>query len=373
MTLEELMQDARDFKRFLLTNKGVLLLSKLQTGSMLEITRVSVGDGQINLEETSINELNDLVHYLCNTKIISNRNNSNGTSTLKVELTNEGREQAIFIREIGIFANDPDEGEILYGYSFTEVPVCLPIFSGYEVAKIQWDLVTGIGNADNVNVEIRKVEVDYDEFNNYLEKIKKNWEAQMEAINRNFDAMNNMFQMMNSQYMEKFNQDITVINTTIDGISANIEGINTVINMVTNQIATLTGNMSQMQNQLQTDLNSKADKNHTHDFNEFINLTEFTEFKNEFTEFKGEYEEFKGGYTELKDDYDELKNEYTELKQEVEKTVVNNNNLLVEVAVLKGEIPVGYADKMLIESFRDISLINLESGFYDHDLKVIKI
>lgn len=342
------LEKIEDFRRFILTNKGSVLINKLHTGTVLEVTRVSVGDGQIEIFEdvedtfAEIREMQDLKHYLCDAKVVSNKNNSNGSSTLKAILSSTDLESSISVAEVGVFAYDPDEEkEILYSYGFTQVPKYLPQFREYEVAKLEWDLTTEIGEADNIKVEIKKVEVDYDEFFNYLENMKMNWEAQMEAINKNFDTMNYMFNALNNQYMNQFKEDIDRINASIEIINGNISD-------VTSQITAITGNISQ----LQLEVANKADKNHTHESESVVNSAEFIQLKSDFTDFK---------------------NEYTTLQKDLKDMEMERERILVEIAFLRGDVPAGYENNMLIENFVDINVIKLDSGFYDDATQTIYI
>ena len=103
---------------FTITQKGLALLAKLHSGSTLEITRVMIGDGQMQDNENPL-DLEDLVAPIAqatSTKpvtvstttsfIVQYRNNLNG-----------GLDRDININEYGVFANDPDVGEILLYYA----------------------------------------------------------------------------------------------------------------------------------------------------------------------------------------------------------------------------------------------------------------
>ena len=73
---------------------------------------------------------------------------------------------AFYMRELGIIAKDPDEGEILYAYiNFGDGASAMPAFDGstYIVRNIQMSFI--VSNAANVEANITlAAEVSYDDF-----------------------------------------------------------------------------------------------------------------------------------------------------------------------------------------------------------------
>ncbi len=102
---------------FTIPTKGLALLAKLQAGSKLEITRVMVGDGKVPAE-TNPKDLTDLVSPVV--QATSTKPTTVGTTTsFVIEYRNDlnhGLGRDIMINEYGVFARDPEEGEILLYY-----------------------------------------------------------------------------------------------------------------------------------------------------------------------------------------------------------------------------------------------------------------
>lgn len=232
----DLTWDPNDFKDFLLTDKGVRLLSKIQIGETLNISRVSAGIGVINdfsdMDKSSyisyVRTLNDLHEYACDISVISNTLQDNGTSVLTAVLSNKDKTEALFLHEVGIFATDPDEGEVLYAYSYSDLPVYLPRFSGFEAARIQWNLITAIGNAENVNVTIEKIELDVNELNKYIHNLEINYQAQLEGINRNFDLLNGKVETLEEQIDSIENQTgltdrVSVLESLVEDLAISMD------------------------------------------------------------------------------------------------------------------------------------------------------
>ena len=100
-----------------ITEKGLELDAKLRAGNQLKLTRVMVGDGTVP-EDTNPRKLTDLVSPFA--EAASTAPVAVGASTmLVVEYRNDmngGLDQDRYINEYGIWALDPNEGEILYLY-----------------------------------------------------------------------------------------------------------------------------------------------------------------------------------------------------------------------------------------------------------------
>ena len=99
---------------FAVTQKGLALLAKLHSGSTLEITRAMIGEGQVP-DDGNLRDLEDLVAPVA--QAATTRPVTVGTTTsFVVQYRNDlsgGLDRDVNINEYGVFANDPDEGEIL--------------------------------------------------------------------------------------------------------------------------------------------------------------------------------------------------------------------------------------------------------------------
>ena len=102
------------FERFYLTNKGADLLAKAQIGEKIEYTKVQIGNGTMP-DGSSATSMTALVSPL-KTLQISSMKVHQKQATIRVNFTNQGLD-AFWWMEVGLFANDPTEGEILYAYA----------------------------------------------------------------------------------------------------------------------------------------------------------------------------------------------------------------------------------------------------------------
>lgn len=142
------------YSGLILTEKGRTLLAKALTGVHLHFSRVMSGDGFLPVG-TEIYDLENLVSPKKELPISSVEVTGVGTARIRAIMTNQGQPEGFFIREIGLFANDPDDGEILYAYANAgDKPDYLPGQDGPDVVQTQLSLITVIDRAANVTATI---------------------------------------------------------------------------------------------------------------------------------------------------------------------------------------------------------------------------
>lgn len=141
-----------DFNGTVLTDKGRNLLSKSLTGTTLQFTKVALGDG---VWDSSVNpeNLDDLVSKKIDLPINNLSVTGDGTAVLRFVLTNTGLTNGFFTREIGIYANDPDLGEILYAVTYSDNPDFIPSDGVVKIENVT-DIYTVVSNAQDVTAVI---------------------------------------------------------------------------------------------------------------------------------------------------------------------------------------------------------------------------
>ena len=157
-----------------LTAKGLQLLAKVQAGATMYFVRAVIGDGFIQ-EEQDVADLIEMVHEIQSHQTGTNASSAtvdltkavvekDGTVSVRVKIKNG--DTAFYMRELGIIAKDPDEGEILYAYiNFGDGASAMPAFDGstYVVRNIQMSFI--VSNAEKVEANITlTAEVSYDDF-----------------------------------------------------------------------------------------------------------------------------------------------------------------------------------------------------------------
>ena len=142
-----------NFPALKMTAAGRVLQAKAQTGQLLKFTRVGLGDGTL---VGSLDALGALVSEKQSLSIRKQVAPGDGTSILNVIATNQGVTQGFYMREVGAYAEDPDTGEeILYSYTNAGAECdFLPAAGGAVVWEGLFDLITIVGNAENVTAVI---------------------------------------------------------------------------------------------------------------------------------------------------------------------------------------------------------------------------
>ena len=99
-----------------LTTKGVALIAKtMQGGAPVKFTKLTVGDGE-PLDQASIKSLEDVVSRVKDVEITKLTPQEENSFYVAGSFSNQEFNQAFFWKELGLFAIDPDEGEIMFAY-----------------------------------------------------------------------------------------------------------------------------------------------------------------------------------------------------------------------------------------------------------------
>ncbi|MEK3749413.1 phage tail protein [Paenibacillus sp. FSL E2-8871] len=136
-----------------ITIKGLALQGKAQAGAKLEYTRVAIGDGSLNGQ--SMPALNGLISQKMVLPITRIRAQPPNKATIGSVLDNSGVTSGFYFREIGLFATDPDIGEILYAYANSGVTAdYIPPGGGSDIIEKVFDIDVVIGTAANISAKI---------------------------------------------------------------------------------------------------------------------------------------------------------------------------------------------------------------------------
>ncbi|MFY0545443.1 phage tail protein [Brevibacillus sp. H7] len=138
-----------------ITNKGRALQAKAQTGAQLNFNRIAVGDG--NLSGQIIADLNGLISEKKSLAITKLKTQPGGKAVVGAILSNEDVTIGFYFREIGVFAEDPDIGEILYCYGNAGASAeYIPAGGGPDIIEKHIDVVTIVGTASNITATIEQ-------------------------------------------------------------------------------------------------------------------------------------------------------------------------------------------------------------------------
>lgn len=136
------------------TQKGLALQGKLLSTDKLDITRVVSGTGSVPVgqlsAQTAISDIKQelTVEYLTY--------DENGIGHLGVLINNYTLQTGYSMKQIGIYANDPDEGEILYIIAqVTDVAEKIPSISEQPAGfTLGWTFLLTFSNSSNISITI---------------------------------------------------------------------------------------------------------------------------------------------------------------------------------------------------------------------------
>lgn len=142
------------FSKLVITRKGQALLAKILSGvKNVNFTSVSASNAEYTVEQLeNLIALSDIKQ----TSLISEKvRASDITVKIDAAFNNFELESGYYMRTIGLYADDPDEGEILYGAAIETSGNCyIPPYNGITVSGTYIQLVITVGNAENVSLEV---------------------------------------------------------------------------------------------------------------------------------------------------------------------------------------------------------------------------
>ena len=140
------------FPKMTLTNAGQALQTKVLAGATLTFTRIALGDGQLNGQP--IAPLTALISQKATVEVDSVRVVNTSTAQVAGFFSNADISTGFWWRETGVFAQDPDVGEILYGYTNAgDAGDYIPTVADTRIEKYIYCSIA-VANADTVNITI---------------------------------------------------------------------------------------------------------------------------------------------------------------------------------------------------------------------------
>ncbi|WP_243895907.1 tail fiber protein [Paenibacillus sp. F411] len=136
-----------------LTNKGRSLQAKAQAGAQLKYTKVVIGDGQLGGQ--SITALTNVISSKKTIDVTRLKMTPPNQATVGFVLSNQDVTTGFYFREIGVFAMDPDEGEILYYYlNAGDTADYIPPTGTGDLINKNFDVLVYVGQAQSVTLSV---------------------------------------------------------------------------------------------------------------------------------------------------------------------------------------------------------------------------
>lgn len=142
------------YSKLVITNDGQALMAKMIAGSgNIDFTKICSSSTQY-----TENQLQDLTSLsgIKQTTLISKVSRTNDVA-IKIEaaFSNADISTGYYMRTLGLYAVDPDKGEVLYAVCIETSNNCyMPPYNGVTVSAAYIQLYTTVGNAESVSLEV---------------------------------------------------------------------------------------------------------------------------------------------------------------------------------------------------------------------------
>ncbi|MBX4266528.1 hypothetical protein [Clostridium estertheticum] len=148
------------FGNMSITNAGQLLYAKAQTGKPIIFTRMQLGAGQIGTQNpATLLALVTPGKYVDISSITANTLAQ--TATVSGTINNSDVTVASYVCELGLWAKDPDLGEILYAYASAGTQGDYIASATQGAYSWNYQINAAVGNAANVTANISSLQYDY--------------------------------------------------------------------------------------------------------------------------------------------------------------------------------------------------------------------
>lgn len=135
-----------------ITVKGLSLLAKLVAGNTLAITKAVTGSGTVTAgtlqNQTDVSDIKQTLTFSDTTYP------SDGKCALTCGLNNTGLTAGYTANQVGIYATDPDDGEILFFIAQATTGTEIPSESEMPGYSAEWTFYFQYGQADGVSVTV---------------------------------------------------------------------------------------------------------------------------------------------------------------------------------------------------------------------------
>ena len=144
-----------EFSKLVVTRKGQALIAKMLAGTATDIdfTKVAASDASYSVDE--LEGLESLSAIMQESEISRKTRTNEVAVKVETAFSNTDLTVGYHMRTLGLYANDPDEGEILYAACVETSGNCyMPPYNGITVSGAYIQLITTVGNAENVHLEV---------------------------------------------------------------------------------------------------------------------------------------------------------------------------------------------------------------------------
>lgn len=142
-----------EFRQLIITNKGQSLMAKLIAGKA-NVTFTKVAASATTYKDSQIPALTALSNIKQQVAVSKVTRINSVAVQVDAAMENSALTTGYYMNSLGLYANDPDEGEILYAVAGANIGAYMPPYNGITVSGAYLKLVTTVSNASNVSMTV---------------------------------------------------------------------------------------------------------------------------------------------------------------------------------------------------------------------------
>jgi hypothetical protein len=180
------MMQMGSFKSTILTQKAHALMAKLTVGTATSaFTKIKSSDHDYSaLTSNQLEALTALEEIKQEVSVSEVKRINDASVKVTGTILNTELTEGYYIKAIGLYANDPDEGEILYSITVAIESDWMPPYNSISSASALYDLVTTVSNAENVSIDVDpNAVVSITQFNEFKENVNAQMNENVNKIN----------------------------------------------------------------------------------------------------------------------------------------------------------------------------------------------
>lgn len=136
-----------------ITEKGLLLQNKVATGGTMAFTKVKTGSGSVEpvllIQQTDVTGMVQKFSFAN-----SPMKKDGGEVVLYAVINNDSLDTGYNCYQLGVYATDPDDGEILYAILQSQSPLEVPARQELVGWSAEFNIALKYGNATDVTVNL---------------------------------------------------------------------------------------------------------------------------------------------------------------------------------------------------------------------------
>ncbi len=162
------------FKSTIITKKGHNLMAKLTAGTAeMNFTKIRSSEHDYSaLTPAELEALIEIQEIKQEISVSEVKRINDASVKVSGALSNTLLAEGYYLKTVALYANDPDEGEILYSVTPSILFDWMPPNNGVTSSSVLIDLITVVSNADNVSIEVDpNATVSITQFNEFKDQV----------------------------------------------------------------------------------------------------------------------------------------------------------------------------------------------------------